>query len=365
MITCISYFVHALVVDSLLLTVLGIVIGLAISFRTSSAYERYIEGRKYWSLCSQASRDLARHIWIHANERHDVDAELGKQDLLAKITALNLIEAFAVALKHKLQFEPFTHYDDLEHLIAHLHTFAHDAYDPVIATPKKKTPWKTAGEYLGLSMAASNPRKIIKQSKKNLGNLPLEVLGYLSAYVESIIQNETFTCGPIQAMAMGNIAQLNEVMTGTERVLNTPLPVAYSIAISQITWIYVLALPFQLYDTLKWVTIPGCIVGAYIILGISAIGREIENPFGNDTNDLPMDSFCKQIQAEIGIITSKPQFKPSDFIQKEENKPLFELSHNAWNSKSTDDIRISLRARSDRPLKRDDMDAPEKQIGMV
>lgn len=45
--------------------------------------------------------------------------------------------------------------------------------------------------------------------------------------------------------------------TGTERVLDTPLPIAYTIAISQIAWIYVLVLPFQLYTTLQWVTIPG------------------------------------------------------------------------------------------------------------
>lgn len=46
-------------------------------------------------------------------------------------------------------------------------------------------------------------------------------------------------------------------MTGTERVLNTPLPLAYTILISQISWVYVLALPFQLYNELEWITIPG------------------------------------------------------------------------------------------------------------
>lgn len=52
------------------------------------------------------------------------------------------------------------------------------------------------------------------------------------------------------------MSNLNEVLTGTERVLDTPLPTAYSIAISQITWIYVLVLPFQLYNPLGWITIP-------------------------------------------------------------------------------------------------------------
>lgn len=55
------------------------------------------------------------------------------------------------------------------------------------------------------------------------------------------------------------VATLNEVLTGTERVLETPLPAAYTIAISQITWVYVLLLPFQLFSYLGWITIPGSI----------------------------------------------------------------------------------------------------------
>lgn len=49
---------------------------------------------------------------------------------------------------------------------------------------------------------------------------------------------------------------MEDAMNGTERVLNTPLPLAYAILITQITWIYVMTLPFQLFPTLGWVTIP-------------------------------------------------------------------------------------------------------------
>lgn len=55
------------------------------------------------------------------------------------------------------------------------------------------------------------------------------------------------------------LSSLNEILTGTERVLDTPLPAAYSIAISQISWVYVMLLPFQLYNFLHWTTIPASI----------------------------------------------------------------------------------------------------------
>jgi ion channel-forming bestrophin family protein len=351
LITCISHFVYPLVVSNVLLTILGFVVALSISFRTSSAYERYADGRRFWSQLSQISRDLARNIWIHAEERHDQDAELGKADLLAKLTALNLIVAFAVSLKHKLRFEPYTNYPDLEHLVSHLSTYAGDAsaHDPSASHPKPQTPWKKAGNYLAIPFAQSNPRKLLKSTKRPLGNLPLEILTYLTSYLSTIISNNTFPIGPLQAAANSNLASLNEVMTGTERVLNTPLPLAYSIAISQITWVYVLALPFQLYDSLHWITIPGTLLGAYIILGIAAIGKEIENPFGDDVNDLPLDTFCRQLSAEIDIITSKPPPRKEEWIESVENRVLYPLSmgeYGVWSGKSVEDIREALRVKA-------------------
>lgn len=104
--------------------------------------------------------------------------------------------------------------------------------------------------------------------------------------------------------------------------------------------------PFPACDALHWVTIPGTIIGAYIILGIAAIGREIENPFGYDTNDLPLEKFCNQIKAEVDMIAAKAPSKPEDFIASPENKCLYSLSHEAWNAKATDDIRAALRAKA-------------------
>ena len=67
---------------------------------------------------------------------------------------------------------------------------------------------------------------------------------------------------------------------------------------------YILLLPFQLYKLLGYITIPASVFAAYIILGIALIGREIENPFGTDVNDLPLDAFCLQIRKDVDIIMS-------------------------------------------------------------
>lgn len=44
---------------------IGTVLGFVISYRTTSSFERYNEGRKYWSQIILSSRTLARAIWFH------------------------------------------------------------------------------------------------------------------------------------------------------------------------------------------------------------------------------------------------------------------------------------------------------------
>jgi ion channel-forming bestrophin family protein len=348
-ITCISHFVYRLGINPVLLTVLGFVVGLALSFRSSTAYERYGEGTKYWANLILSSRNLARIIWIHCDERHSESPELGKQDLLAKLTALNLINAFAVSLKHRLRFEPGVTYPDLEPLIGGLTTMAGLADQSKLQPDHKVHPLKHTGEYLGVSFAESNPRKIIKKSKENLGNIPLEILTYLQSFVDMTILNGTLNNGITHSNVMSNLQMMSDSLAGSERVLNHPVPIAYSISIAQITWVYVMLLPFQLYTALQWITIPGTMFAAYIIFGIAQIGHEIENPFGHDVNDLPLDTYCRELAADIDVLTSLPKATAEDFVERSENKVLYPLSlstYNQWADRSVSEIRDALRAKA-------------------
>ncbi|KAK5314644.1 hypothetical protein LTR70_007081 [Exophiala xenobiotica] len=315
------------------------------------AYERYNDGRKYWSQLTLTSRNLARLIWLHVVEREDPEhPEYAKRDLLGKISAINLINAFAVALKHRLRFEPAVDYPDLSPLVSHLNGTMAKSADQTQLRHRKPSALKQFGDNLGITFAQSNPRKLIKRAKDNLGNLPHEVLSHLTAYIDNAIQEDkaipTLCC---QNLAFTDIRIMADILSGTERVLNTPLPLAYSISISQITWAYIMVLPFQLVAKLEWVTIPATVVAAYIILGLAIIGREIENPFGNDVNDLPMEAYCNEIAADLDVLTSVPMNEYKKFTLDADNRPLFPLSYSTaaeWENQSVEDIREALKAKA-------------------
>ncbi|KAJ2903848.1 hypothetical protein MKZ38_009231 [Zalerion maritima] len=349
-ITCVHKLVDGveLNVSSILLTVTGFVVGLGLSFRSSTAYERYAEGRKFWTALVLCCNNIGRGIWVHAKER---EGQV-KDDILAKMTALNLLVAFSVALKHKLRWEPYTQYDDLAGLVGHLDVFAKAATeeDPSAALRHKPNFFKATGQYLGISFAASNPRKALKNATKPLGNLPLEILTFLAAYVDELAEDGLLPVGMTQTLLYNSIAMMNDILTGCDRVATTPLPIAYQIAFHQITWVYVLLLPFQLLESLDWVTIPAAIAASYIILGILFIGNEIEDPFGQDVNDLPMDEYCAHIATELDIIASRPRCSPSKWIRDPRNKPFFPLSssgYNVWAARSEGKVRAAIKQKTE------------------
>lgn len=123
--------------------------------------------------------------------------------LVVNRTALNLLTAYAVALKHKLRFEPYTHYEDLTSLVGHLDTFASHATkeSPGATLVRRPNKFKAVGEYLGVSFATSNPRKAIKKATRPLGNLPLEIMGYLASFVDEVIENGQLTVPMQQTLA--------------------------------------------------------------------------------------------------------------------------------------------------------------------
>lgn len=134
----------------------GTVLGFVISYRTTSSFERYNEGRRLWSQIILASRVLARAIWFHVpgtslsyfpcffheavligadlpaptpqdEKEKRTDEERRARTLIEKKTVINLIEAHAVAVKHYLRGEEGISYVDLYHLVKFLPSYAFPA----------------------------------------------------------------------------------------------------------------------------------------------------------------------------------------------------------------------------------------------
>ncbi|NET02846.1 MAG: hypothetical protein F6K61_20305 [Sphaerospermopsis sp. SIO1G1] len=235
----------------------SIVLGLLLVFRTNTAYERFWEGRKIWGSMVNTVRNLARQIWVSVDE-------IAVDDKDNKIKALKLLVAFAVATKLHLRGEPVNY--ELEELIPN-------------------------SCYINL---------------QTMNNPPLEVAFWISDYLQQ--QYNRNCINSYQLAAMQKLLDLLVDNLGScERILKTPIPLAYAIHLKQLLLMYCLLLPFQLVESLGWWTGLITALVSFTLLGIEAIGLEIENPFGYDPNDLPLDSICQTMRRNINdLITLTP-----------------------------------------------------------
>lgn len=249
------YYLKIPVSQPILGTVIpSIVLGLLLVFRTNTAYERFWEGRKCWGSIVNNTRNLARQIWVSVNENSSTD----RND---KIAVLKLLVAFAVATKLHLRCENVN--SELEEL-----------------------------------MSSSRYFKL-----QGMNNPPLEIAFWIGDYLQ-----HQYTRNRLNSYQLTSIQELlNNLVDNLgacERILKTPMPLAYSIHLKQLLLLYCVLLPFQMVESLGWWT--GLITGlvSFTLFGIEAIGLEIENPFGYDANDLPLDAICKTMKRNIDDLIS-------------------------------------------------------------
>jgi ion channel-forming bestrophin family protein len=231
----------------------NIVLGLMLVFRTNTAYERFWEGRKLWGGVINAGRNLARQIWVIVPAK---DLQ-GRQH---KTEALDLLVAFAVAMKLHLRRETVN-----EELAALL---PHPRYDNL----------------------------------KMMNNPPLEIAFWIQDYLQQQYVGDCLNIHQLTSM-QNLLNQMVDSLGGCERILKTPIPLAYAIHLKQLLLIYCLTLPFQFVNQLQWWTAGVVILVSFTLFGIEAIGIEIENPFGKDENDLPLDTICETMKRNIDDLT--------------------------------------------------------------
>ncbi len=228
----------------------SVVLGLLLVFRTNTAYERFWEGRKNWGAIVNASRNLGRQIWILIEANTAADRQ-------EKIEILRLIAAFAVATKEYLRSKQLT-VKSIGHLVS-----------------------PTQLDQLQTSI-----------------HPPLTIATWLDQFIQSQTQLDS-----IQRTAMAKfVDQLVDNLGACERILRTPMPLAYSIHLKQLLLLYCLLLPFAIVRDLGFLTSPVVALVSFTLLGIEAIGLEIENPFGHDPNDLPLNAICTGIEEHLEAI---------------------------------------------------------------
>ena len=229
---------------SVLHTLLGFAISMLLVFRTNTAYDRWWEGRRQWGALVNASRNFAVKLAVMLPEEDS-----------HRIFFARMIPSFAFALKNHLQAE--------------------------------STAW--------LLDEKTHPE--IPDFNKE-GHLPNQVAANLMARLQRLYKEQVIT-GEQLIFLQPEAGAFLDVCGACERIKNTPIPYSYSEFIKKFIFLYVFTLPIGLVFSLGYYTIPVVIFIFYVLGSLELIAEEIEDPFGKDTNDLPMQRMCENIQRNI------------------------------------------------------------------
>ncbi len=230
---------------------------LLLVFRTNTANERFWEGRQLWGALVNTVRNLAQGICIVVKEQ-------SAKERVEKEAILRLLVAFAVAMKLHLRAE-------------------------------------SLDEQLASLMSESQYFKL-----KHTHHPPLQIAFWIRDYLQH--QHDRNSLNIYQLTALHNLVDdLVDILGGCERILKTPLPLIYTIKLRQLLLIFCLILPLEIVSSLNWWT--GIVVAfvSFTLLSIEQIGSEIEEPFGHDPNDLPLDVICNTMLRNVEeLITLAP-----------------------------------------------------------
>lgn len=93
------------------------------------------------------------------------------------------------------------------------------------------------------------------------------------------------------------LGALTDITGACERIKKTPIPFSYSMFIKKFIFIYIITMPFAVVDIFGyWSSIIVAFV-FYVLASLEIIAEEIEDPFGTDSNDLPLEEITRTISS--------------------------------------------------------------------
>lgn len=233
---------------------MGFAISMLLVFRTNTAYDRWWEARRQWGQLVNVSRNVAIKV----------DAILPADNDEIRVAFARLIGAFAQALTAHLRSEKTRLALD-----ASLHPELEDLQPGM--------------------------------------HVPARIAALMHARVHRAYRDGAMTGEQLIGLTT-DLSAFMDICGACERIKNTPLPYSYSSFLKKFIVIYSLTLPFGFVFTLGYIAIPVVVFIFYVLASLELIAEEIEEPFGMDTNDLPLERMAEMIGANVQeLLASRPE----------------------------------------------------------
>ncbi len=225
----------------------GLVISLLLVFRTNTAYDRWWEGRKLWGGLVNVSRNFAMKL----------STFIPKEEKEKRRELAEMITAYSNILKDHLRTS------DVEVLSKLL------------------------------------PNSIVFNGKNK--HIPNVLANRIQEELEEMYRDNKIGESAYLAL-LNDLNEFTDICGACERIKNTPIPYTYNIFLKKFIFIYTITMPFSFVENFGYWTILVTLFVLYAFVSLEMIAEEIEDPFGEDSNDLPTDNLTKKIAENVNSI---------------------------------------------------------------
>lgn len=225
-------------------SLVGVVLGLLLVFRTNTAYDRWWEGRRLWGSFVNDSRTLAFKLHAFLPPERTADRKFFAAMLP------NYVFAVKEHLRGAVRWEELA---EVEGTLEHLPRAGHV------------------------------PNQIALRIYQRVAEL--HRLGFFSGEQLYLLDKE--------------LKGFTDHLGACERIRNTPIPYSYSLFIKKFLFVYAATLPFGLVPDFRYVAIPIVMAVFYFLVSLEILAEEIEDPFGLESNDLPTDDMAQRIRNNV------------------------------------------------------------------
>lgn len=223
----------------------GFALSLLLVFRTNTAYDRWWEARKQWGELTNVSRSLAIQVNSLLDSKDHVNRSFFKKS----------IPLYAKTLFSFLRSD--------------YSRFMLDAVD------HPDIPYVDTKKHGPNQVASLITRKITEIHRAGLIN-----------DMQFILLSE-------------QVIRMTNVCGASERIKNTPIPLAYSSFIKKFIIIYVSTLPMGYVGSMGYMVVAAVPFVFYVLTSLELIAESIEDPFGHDEDDLPIDKITENIEKHV------------------------------------------------------------------
>ncbi|MBA99324.1 MAG: hypothetical protein CMN34_00180 [Saprospirales bacterium] len=243
-------FFPELSLDNTVFKMLGIVLGLLLVFRTNSAYDRWWEGRKQLGKMVNTTRNLAIKWSTMVGKDHESFEQFNQS-----------IYAFFYTVKEHLRSGNFSNVESTIPLA-------------------------------------------LKKSWEEADHKPNYILQHMAQIIHKAYQSRTIDGDQLRILE-NEMQELINILGACERIRNTPIPFNYALHVKRVVLLFSMMLPFAFLDNTDedikaiYIVVPIVMLVFYTMVGLELIAEEIEDPFGYDDDDLPVDELCAKVEANI------------------------------------------------------------------